>query len=116
MMKKLFNTTFFCNADNEHYYDCECSKCLSYSSKKGYNMNYFEKTLVTIIVILFIIVLAIHFSVPEHTRPMTVNERQTWFRENGYLDVNEPKNFDGKCGELLHNAEKDAMFWNYEKK
>ena len=48
-------------------------------------------------------------------RPMTVNERQIWFRENGYLDVNEPKNFDGKCGKLLHDAEKNALFWNYDK-
>ncbi len=48
-------------------------------------------------------------------RPYTVNERQQWFRENGYLDINEPRNFDGRCGVLLHDAEKEALFWNYEK-
>ena len=63
------------------------------------------------------LVFDIHYHVTqEPIRPYTVNERQTWFRENGYLDVNDVRNFDGKCGTLLHDAEKDAMFWNYERR
>ena len=139
----IFNTTLYSNVDNEHYYDCECSDCLGRerTSKitKLFNIIFFRNqhwydceceeclrnerlskiTKYLIVIMLcgafFYLGFLCHDKLIQK-RPFTVNERQTWFRENGYLDVNEPKNFDGKCGELLHKAEKDAMFWNYEKK
>ncbi len=103
-------------ANKRHYIDCECSECLYGTSKKGFKMKKLAFQLIALsLCSLFYFIGRLHTTM-FNNRPMTVNERQTWFRENGYLDVNEPKNFDGKCGELLHNAEKDAMFWNYEKK
>ena len=102
-MKKLFT--------NKHWYDCECKECLK-----------IERILRAIKILIVILLCLISFLAGwfNHSRtfwerPYTVNERQTWFRENGYLDVNEPKNFDGKCGKLLHDAEKNALFWNYER-
>ncbi len=73
--------------------------------------------LVPILVILLYLSLAANLSQwVHHKRPYTVKERQTWFRENGYLEIDNELNYDGKCGKLLHEAEDNALFWNYEKR
>ncbi len=97
-----------------HYNDCECSDCLGLTIKTKS-----EHFMINSMLILTLCIISYFFGYywcyrTFWNRPYTVNERQTWFRENGYLNLNNEKNFDGKCGKLLHKAEENALFWNYQ--